>query len=161
MNVQYPISNIQLTSPTSNAAYVGLHYFTGSLLPLAVSITAKPAPDTEEICCATRNKLFTLLSSDEVVTSLAQTLSEELEEAIKLINIKTASEGSIQVDMILGDLSQIDYLKELSDKWVLSNMVDSILMTPQFIESCHAEDVAVEFLIDEDSYQQIKTFHSE
>ena len=59
--------------------------------------------------------------------------------------------------MILGDLSKLEYIKELSDTWVLSNIVDNILMTPQFIQSCLAEDVGLEVVVDEDSYKQIKS----
>ena len=59
--------------------------------------------------------------------------------------------------MILGDLSKLEYIKELSDTWVLSNIVDNILMTPEFIQSCKAEDVGLEVVVDEDSYNQIKS----
>ena len=65
--------------------------------------------------------------------------------------------GSIMVDMILGDLSKLEYIKELSDTWVLSNIVDNILVTPEFIQSCKAEDVGLEVVVDEDSYKQIKS----
>ena len=65
--------------------------------------------------------------------------------------------GSIMVDMVLGDLSKLEYIKKLSDKYVLSNIIDSILMTPEFIESCQAEDVGLEAVIDEESYNQIKS----
>ena len=95
-----------------------------------------------------------MLSSEEVVQALAQKLSEEFEATIKLTNART---GSIKVDMMLGDLSRLDYLKELSDEWVLSNIVDSILMTPEFIESCQAEDVAIDVVLDEESYQQVRS----
>ena len=95
-----------------------------------------------------------MLSSEEVVQALAQTLSEEFEATIKLTNVRT---GSIKVDMMLGDLSRLDYIKELSDEWVLSNIVDSILMTPEFIESCEAEDVAIDVVLDEESYQQVRS----
>ena len=95
-----------------------------------------------------------MLSSEEVVQALAQKLSEEFEATIKLTNART---GSIKVDMMLGDLSHLDYLKELSDEWVLSNIVDSILMTPEFIESCQAEDVAIDVVLDEESYQQVRS----
>ena len=63
--------------------------------------------------------------------------------------------GSIKVHVTLGDLSHLERLKEMSDKWVLSNLMDSILMTPEFIESCQAEDVAIEVVLDEESYQRI------
>ena len=82
----------------------------------------------------------------------------ELEVPIKLKNART---GSIKIDMLLGDMSRLEYIKELSDKWVLSNVVDSILMTPEFIESCNAEDVVLEVILEEDSYQQVKSLCSE
>ena len=63
--------------------------------------------------------------------------------------------------MILEDLSKVEYIKELSDKWVLSNMIDSILMTSEFISTCQADDVAVEVVVDEESYKQIKTISGE
>ena len=63
--------------------------------------------------------------------------------------------------MVLGDLSRLEYIKEMSDKWVLSSIVDRILMTPEFISSCQAEDVALEVVVDEESYQQLKSHSGE
>ena len=97
--------------------------------------------------------IFRLLSNEEVVKKVAQALSVDFETHVKLSNIRI---GSIKIDMLIEDLSRLDYIKELSDKYVLSNIVDSILMTPEFIESCQAEDVFVEAVLDEDSYQQVK-----
>ena len=82
----------------------------------------------------------------------------ELEANVSLNNVRL---GSILVDIILEDLSKVKYIKELSDKWVLSNMIDSILMTPEFISTCKAEDVAVEVVVDEESYKQIKSISGE
>ena len=128
--------------------------FAGNSPPLTLCITAKTLPDTEELRFTAENNLVTLLSSEEVIQALAQTLSEEFEATIKLTNVRT---GSIKVDMMLGDLSRLDYIKGLSDEWVLSNIVDSILMTPEFIESCGAEDVAIDVVLDEESYQQVRS----
>ena len=64
--------------------------------------------------------------------------------------------GSIKVDIIMGDLSRLEILKEMCDKWVLTNIMESILMTPEFIESCGAEDVAIDVVLEEESYQRIK-----
>ena len=90
----------------------------------------------------------------ENASKLAQDLSKKLEAAIELNNVRL---GSIMVDMILGDLSKLEYIKYLSDTWVLSNMVDGILMTPEFISTCQAEDVALDVVVDEESYKQIKS----
>ena len=127
----------------------------GNSHPLTLCITTKTLPDTEELRFTAENNLMTLFSSDEVVQALAQALSEEFEATIKLTsNVHT---GRLRIDMMLGDLSRLDYMKELSDEWVLSNIVDSILMTPEFIESCGAEDVAIDVVLDEESYQQVRS----
>ena len=128
--------------------------FTGNPYPLTIHITTKTLPDTEQVRQEAENNVFTLLASETAVKALSQSLSEELEATITLNNVRM---GSIMVDMVLGDLSKLAYIKKLSDKYVLSNIIDSILMTPEFIESCQAEDVGLEAVIDEESYNQIKS----
>ena len=122
--------------------------------PLTLCIITRTLPNNETVHTSAENNLLTLLSSEEVLTSLAQALSEEFEAYIKLEGVR---KGSIKIDMILGNLSVLEYMKEMSDKWVLSNIVDSILITPEFISSCQAEDVALEVVVDEESYNQIKS----
>ena len=122
---------------------------------LTLCITTKTLPDTGELRFTAENNLATLLSSEGVIQALAKALSEEFEATIKLTsNVHT---GRLRIDMMLGHLSRLDYIKELSDEWVLSNIVDSILMTPEFIESCQAEDVAIDVVLDEESYQQVRS----
>ena len=128
--------------------------FVGNCTPLTICVTTKTLPDIEELRFTAENNLITLLSSEEVLQALAQALSEEFEATIKFTNVHTEHP---KIDLILGDLSHLEYIKELSDEWVLSNIVDSILMTPEFIESCKAEDVAIEVVLDEDSYQQVRS----
>ena len=134
---------------------------TGNFSQLTLSITPNTIPDTEEVRESAVNWLFQKLSSEALLPLLAQTLSEILEYTVTLVNVRA---GSIKVDMILEDMSRLEYLKELSDNWVLSNIVDSTLMTPELveelIESCHAEDVSIKAVIDEDSYQQVKSLVS-
>ena len=88
------------------------------------------------------------------MASLSKTMSDTVDTKIKLENGRI---GSIKVDAILEDLSSLEYIKELSDTWVLSNIMDSILMTPEFIESCQAEDVSIIAVLNEESYQQFKS----
>ena len=127
--------------------------FTGNLPVLLLVINANTLPDNETVHTLSENNLFLLLQSEELLQSLAQTLSEEFEAHIKLNGVR---KGSIKVDMVLGDLSRLEYIKEMSDKWVLSSIVDRILMTPEFISSCQAEDVTLEVVVNEESYQQLK-----
>ena len=88
------------------------------------------------------------------MASLSKFMSDTVDTKVKLENGRI---GSIKVDAILEDLSSLEYIKELSDTWVLSNIMDSILMTPEFIESCQAEDVSITAVLNEESYQQIKS----
>ena len=138
-----------------------LFYITGICRSLTVSITTAIVSDTEKVRVSTEKNLLKLLSSEEKLASLAQKLSEELEAEITLKNVRP---GSIKVDMTLEDMACLEYIKELSDQWVLSNIVDSILMTPefteQFIDSCHKEQVSIKFVLDKDSYQQVKSLIS-
>ena len=120
---------------------------------LTICVFTRTIPDTEMVQIDAEKNIFRLLSNEEVVQTVAQALSDDFETHIKLSNIRI---GSIQIDMMLEDLNRLEYIKELSDKYVLSNILDSVLMTPEFIESCQAEDVFVEALLDEDSYQQVK-----
>ena len=126
---------------------------TGNIPPLTLVITTNTLPDSEQVHLEAENKIFSFLLSEEERSRLAQALSDEFKTTIKLDNVKM---GSIRVDMRLANLSKLEYLKELSDKLVLTNIVDSILMTPEFIQSCQAEDVAISVIIDEESYQQVK-----
>ena len=126
---------------------------TGNIPPLTLVITTNTVPDSEQVHLEAENNIFRLLLSEKERSRLAEALSDEFETTIKLDNVKM---GSIRVDMRLGNLSKLEYLKELSDKLVMTNIVDSILMTPEFIESCQAEDVAINVIIDEESYQQVK-----
>ena len=102
--------------------------------------------------------LVNLLSSEDGRTSLSHTLSVKLSTKLKVTNACT---GSIKVDIILEDLSSLEYMKELSDNLVLSNIMEMVLMTPEFIESCHAEDVALKAVLDEESYQRFKNLTGE
>ena len=143
--------------------YKGSNHFlpfciSGNTSFVTLIITPQTLPDNEQIRSKAENNLLTNLSSDEVKSLLSQKLSGKLETDIHLTNTRI---GSIKVDMILGDLSRLENLKEMSDKWVLSNLMDSILMTPEFIESCGAEDVAIDALLDEESYQRIKNLPGE
>ena len=126
-----------------------------------MSITPNTIPDTDQVRESAARWLFKKLSSEVLLFLLSQTLSEVAEVTITLVNVRA---GSIKVDMILGNMSRLEYIKELSDNWVLSNIVDSTLMTPEFveelIESCQAEDVSIQAVIDEDSYQQVKSLVS-
>ena len=131
---------------------------TDNFPPLIINVSTGTVPDTKEVRASAEKKLLILLSSDKQLASLSQNLCAELEVHIKLKNVRA---GSIKIDMLLGDMSRLEYIKELSDKWVLSNVVDSILMTPEFIESCNAEDVVLEVILEEDSYQQVKSLCSE
>ena len=127
-------------------------FISGSSTPLTIRITTNTVPDTKEIRYEAQINVYTQLTSEETVTKLAQDLSKKLEATVKLNNVRL---GSIMVDMILGDLSKLEYIKYLSDNWVLSNMVDNILITPEFITTCQAEDVALDVVVDEDSYKHI------
>ena len=132
--------------------------FTGNPSLLTLVITTNTLPDTKTVHTSAENNLLSLLQSDEVLQSLAQTLSKNFEACITLSGVRI---GSIKVDMVLEDLSRLEYIKEMSDKWVLSSVVDSALMTPEFIESCQAEDVALEVVLDNESYQQLKSHSGE
>ena len=125
-------------------------------------INPKTYPETEEIQSEAENLVLEHLSSEEVLTELAEALSEESDTLITLSNVRV---GSIKMDMQVADLSLIDYIKHLSDQGVLTNIIDNILMTPSFVSSCvsvcQAEDVAVEAVIEEESYRQIKLYSGE
>ena len=126
----------------------------GNLNVLTLDITTSTQPHTETVNISAENNLLSLLKSKEVLQSVAQTLSEQFEAHVKLTDVR---KGSIKVDMVLEDLSGLEYIKEMSDKWALTNIVDNILMTQEFIESCQAEDVIIEVVVDEVSYQQLKS----
>ena len=120
---------------------------------MTLLVSAKTQPDNKEILCDAENKLLALLSNEKELETLAQKLSTEFKATVKLNSVRM---GTVKVDMLLGDLTRLEYLKELSDKWVLSNIVDRILITPDFIESCLAEDVAIDVVVEEESYQKAK-----
>ena len=115
-------------------------------------MNARTIPNTPELRTEAEEKLYTQLSKDEGLSPLKETLSEELDTQVELENI---SLGSIRVDMVLSDLSKLEYLKHLSDKAVLTNIVDHLLMTPEFISSCQAKDVALEAVVEEESYKRL------
>ena len=127
---------------------------TDSTPPLTIRLTARTLPDNEDIRIETENNLYTLLMSEAAIRALAEQLSEEFEAKIKLDNVRM---GSIVVDMMLEDLSKLEYIKDLSDKWVLSNIVDNILITPEFLGSCQAQYVELEAVVDEESYKQLRS----
>ena len=126
----------------------------GNTTPLIIDITINTLPEDGTLHRLAENKLFKHLSSDTNMASLSKTMSDTVDTKIKLENGRI---GSIKVDAILEDLSSLEYIKELSDTWVLSNIMDSILMTPEFIESCQAEDVSITAVLNEESYQQFRS----
>ena len=91
--------------------------------------------------------------NEKELETLAQKLSTEFKATVKLDSART---GTVKMDMLLGDLTRLEYLKELSDKSVLSNIVDRILITPDFVESCLAEDVAIDVVVEEETYQKAR-----
>ena len=129
---------------------------TGNRPTLTLCLTTETVPD--HVQQVAENNLLKRLSSKEENQSLSHTLSETLDTPIYLTNGRS---GSIKVDAILEELSSLEYIKELSDTWALSNIMDSILMTPEFIKSCQAEDVSLLAVLDEESYQQIKKLPGE
>ena len=131
---------------------------TGNTPPLTIRITTETVPESEHVQKLAESNLLKHLSSEEGITSLSATLSIKLDTELKLTNTRI---GSIKMDAILGDLSSLEYIKELSDNWTLSHIMDMILMTPEFIESCQAEDVAITAVLDEESYQQVKNHPGE
>ena len=137
---------------------VFLCVFTANTESLTLIVDSHTLPDNEDIHKKAENNLFLKLSSEEVKSKVSQQLTRKLNTGVKLSKIVM---GSIKVDIILEDLSRLEKLKELSDKWVLTNLMDSILMTPEFIESCQAEDVAIDVVLDEESYQRIKNLPGE
>ena len=122
--------------------------------PLTIRVTTKTLPDTKEFQSRAENSLYTSLKSKGAVSYLSQNMSRELDAKVELNNVRL---GSIKMDLFLCDMSNLEEIKELSDTGVLSNIVDSILMTPKFIESCGAEDVSLDVMIEEESYQQVKS----
>ena len=125
---------------------------TGSSVCLIICLTVRTLPDTEEVQSQSEDILYQHLS-DEVIVALEGSLSEEFCTIVKLTNIR---KGSIKMDMSIEDLSRLEYIKYLSDKGVLSDIIDCFLMTPDFISKCQAQDVAVEAVIDEESYSRLK-----
>ena len=126
----------------------------GNTSQLTIILTTTTCPDTKEVKELSEKNLLEFLSSEQA--SVSQTLSDKIGTKLNLTNTRLEC---VKVDVILRDISSLDYLKELSDKMVLTNIMDMILMTPEFIESCQAEDVAITAVLDEDSYQQIKDIH--
>ena len=74
------------------------------------------------------------------------------------MKVKNVRFGSLKFDLILDDVTRLEHLKEMSDKWVLTNIVSSILITSEFVKSCQAEDVIIEAVLEERSYQMIKNY---
>ena len=126
---------------------------TDSSSSLTIHITPRTHPDNEEVQAEAQNNVYRLLMPEETVTALSQTLSEAFKTKVNLQNVRL---GSIMVDMMLEDLSKLEYIKDLSDKWALSNIVDNALITPEFLESCQAEYVELEVVVDEESYKQLR-----
>ena len=143
--------------------YVNIHHLmpfctAGNNTPLTIDITIQTSPEDEPVHQLAENELFRHLFSDKNREALSQTLSRKLDTTVTVTNTRI---GSIKVDVILADLSSLEYIKELSDNWVLTNIMDSILMTPEFIESCQAEDVSITAVLNEESYQRIKNLPGE
>ena len=128
-------------------------FFTGRSVCLTICLIVRTLPDTEEVQSRSEDSLYRHLSDQEVIAALAQSLSQEFCTVVVLGNIRT---GSIKMDMSIEDPSRLEYIKYLSDKGVLSDIIDCILMTPDFISSCQAQDVAIEAFIDEESYANLK-----
>ena len=127
--------------------------FTGSSVRLIICLIVRTLPGTEEVQSRSEDNLYRHLYDEEVIAALARSLSEEFCTIVELTNIR---KGSIKMDMLIEDPSRLEYIKYLSDKGVLSDIIDCFLMTPDFISSCQAQDVAVEAVIDEESYNHLK-----
>ena len=145
---------IQANLPLKITYYTFSPCIADSSSSLTIHITPRTHPDNEEVQVEAQNNVYTLLMSEEAVTALSETLSEAFKTNVNLKNVRL---GSIMVDMMLEDLSKLEYIKDLSDKWALSNIVDNALITPEFLESCQAEYVELEVVVDEESYKQLKS----
>ena len=124
------------TSCLCSLRYVA--FVTGDIyLELKMCITVTTLPNTKALMREAENILYKHLSLENTITKLSQCLSEVFRTSVDITDVK---EGSIQMDLLLKNFYKVEYMNDLSDEGVLTNLIDSWLMTEEIISCCQADD---------------------
>ena len=119
---------------------------------LELTLDTTVEPNSESNKKDANDNLYNKLIQPSVQKELSLNLSEELGTEVEVGNVKT---GSILLQLILKEYSELEYVKSLSDCGVLSNIFGNLLVTPEYLESCKADKVYVDAKVIERSYLEL------
>ena len=112
-------------------------------------------PDSEINKQDAKNNLYSYLSHSSVQEKLSKDLSDELDTDLVVDKVYI---GSVVMELIIKDYTELENIKSLSDTGVLSNIFGSLLLTPEYLSSCLADKVHIDAKVDDGSYQSMMAY---
>ena len=116
-------------------------------------VTVQPTPNTDTALQDAETRLLELTKSKIDDGSLS-------EDITKLTNVKMNVEdvtmSCLLLHIKLFDPTQIPYLKNLDDTGALTNLMEYILISDEFLSRCQAEQVSLEVKIDKTSVELLQ-----
>ena len=100
-------------------------------------------------------KLYNKLRRSPVQKQLSKDLSEELDTELEIDKVYR---GSVVMELIMKDYTELENIKSLSDTGVLSNIFGSLLLTSDYLSSCLADKVHIDAKLDDRSYQALMAY---
>ena len=121
--------------------------------PLLLRVTVEPTPNTDTALQDAETRLLELTKSKIDDGSLS-------EDITNLTNVKMSVEDVTMSCLLLHikliDPYQIPYLKNLDDTGALTNLMEYILISDEFLSRCQAEQVSLEVKIDKTSVELLQ-----
>ena len=126
-----------------------------SLQYLKVNLDTKVKPDSEINKHNATENLYNNLRRSSVQKQLSKDLSEELDAELEVDKVY---KGSVIIELKMKDYTELENIKSLSDTGVLSNIFGFLLLTPEYMASCKADQVHIDAKLDDRSYQSLMAY---
>ena len=112
-------------------------------------------PDSEINKQDATNNLYSYLSHSSVQERLSEDLSDELDTDLEVDKVY---KGSIVMELLMKDYTELENIKSMSDTGVLSNIFGSLLLTSDYLSSCLADKVHIDAKVDDGSFQALMAY---
>ena len=120
-------------------------------MQLTITPTVEPETASDDV---TRH-LVEKVKSKGGGDALSEFLSENLNTPLKIDKV---SQGSVLIDFIISDFTELENIKSLSDTGVLTNLVTYHLVTPELLAECAASKIIFKTIFVEASYTRLMEY---
>ena len=119
-------------------------------MQLTITPTAEPETASDDVTRHLVEKVKSKGGDD-----LCEFLSENLNTPLKIDKV---SQGSVLIDFIISDFTELENIKSLSDTGVLTNLVTYHLVTPELLAECAASKIIFKTIFVEASYTRLMEY---